>query len=189
MRLFVSIDLPDDLAEAIAEVQAEIESASGLRMTDPTQAHLTVKFLGDTDPARVEDIIEGLHGAVDQAGCTPFEASVEGLGVFPELSYINVVWVGIERGAAEITELHAAVERELTDRGFEPAEHDFTPHITIARMDHAGGKEHVQRVVTEHNPSLGTMTVDSIALTESTLTAAGPEYETIEAVPLLPEHA
>jgi len=46
MRLFVSVDLPDDLAEPVADLQAEFTEASGLKFTDPEQAHITMKFLG-----------------------------------------------------------------------------------------------------------------------------------------------
>lgn len=184
MRLFVSIDLPDSLTDAIAEVQTELEPASGLRMTDPAQAHLTLKFLGETDSDRVDEITGALEAAVERAGIAPFDATVEGLGVFPELSYITVVWLGIGAGGDEITAISDSVETALVDRGFEPAEHAFTPHVTIARMDHAGGKEHVQRVVTEQDPTVGTMTVDAITLKESTLTDEGPRYETVATVSL-----
>lgn len=184
MRLFVSIDLPDDLAEAISTVQEELDSAAGLRMTDPSQAHVTLKFLGETDRSRVDEITDALATAVEQAGISPFEATIEGLGVFPELSYIRVVWVGVDEGGPEMTELHDAVETQLVDRGFDPADHTFTPHVTIARMDHAGGKEHVQQVVTERDPHIGRMEVDSISLTKSTLTAEKPIYETVATIPL-----
>lgn len=184
MRLFVSIDLPDELAGAVEAVQAELEPASGLRFTDPTQAHLTLKFLGEVDADLTDDVVSGLREAVADAGVAPFEATVEGLGVFPELSYIRVVWVGIGAGADRIASLHAAVETALVARGFDPAEHAFTPHVTIARMDHAGGKDLVQRVVTARDPTLGTMTVDAVCLTESTLAPDGPVYETVDRVPL-----
>lgn len=184
MRLFVSIDLPDSLTDAVASVQSELEPASGLRMTDPAQTHLTLKFLGETDSRRVDEIMEALEAAVERAGIAPFEATVEGLGVFPELSYITVVWIGIGSGGDEITTIHESVESALVDRGFDPADHTFTPHATIARVDHAGGKEHVQQVVTQQDPTIGTMTVDAITLKESTLTDEGPRYETVATVSL-----
>lgn len=184
MRLFVSIDLPDRLSSAIADVQAELEPAAGIRLTDPTQAHVTLKFLGEVDPGAVDAVVDGLERAIDRAGQSPFEATVSGLGVFPSESYISVVWLGIDAGAEEMTRLHNAVEAALVDRGFDPASHDFTPHVTIARMDHAGGKERVQRVVRTASPTVGSFAVESVALTESTLATDGPVYETVERVSL-----
>ncbi|MEF8774010.1 MAG: RNA 2',3'-cyclic phosphodiesterase [Halobacteriales archaeon] len=183
-RLFVSIDLPDELAEAVAKVQAEFEDASGLSFTDPEQAHVTLKFLGDTPEARIGPLVEELRGAVDDADVDPFEATYVGLGVFPSPEYISVVWLGVEAGGAEMTSLQAAIEDRTTGMGFDPADHEFTPHVTLARMNHAGGKDLVQRVVREQDPTVGTAAVEAVSLTESELRSDGPEYSTVERFPL-----
>ncbi|WP_255192810.1 RNA 2',3'-cyclic phosphodiesterase [Natronobeatus ordinarius] len=184
MRLFVSVDLPDDLVEALTDVQAAFADASGLNFTDPEQAHITVKFLGDVDEDRVPDLCTELEAAVADAGVEPFPARFGGLGVFPSLEYISVVWLGLEDGGEELTRLHEAVEERTTAMGFDPERHDFTPHVTLARMEHAGGKELVQELVAERDPTVGETTVEELRLTESTLTAEGPVYSTVESFPL-----
>ena len=184
-RLFVSVDL-DGLADAVAAVQERFEGASGLRLTDPEQTHVTVKFLGDTDPDRVDDLVTELEGAVADSGIDPFEAHFGGLGVFPSLEYISVVWVGVRvgQGDAELTALHEAVEARTVAMGFDPEDHEFTPHATIARVDHAGGKDLVQDVVRDADPDVGRLAVEELRLTESVLTDAGPAYRTLASVPL-----
>ncbi|USZ66674.1 RNA 2',3'-cyclic phosphodiesterase [Halorussus salilacus] len=184
MRLFVSIDLPDDLADEVRAVQEEFAGASGLDFTDPEQAHVTLKFLGDVTAGKTSRVKNALRRAVEQAGVGPFEASYEGLGVFPSMGYINVVWLGVSEGSEQMTRLHEAVEREVTRLGFDPEDHDFTPHVTLARMNHAGGKELVQENVEELEPTVGTAEVTEIRLTESVLTDEGPEYSTVEAFEL-----
>ncbi|MFB6070654.1 MAG: RNA 2',3'-cyclic phosphodiesterase [Halanaeroarchaeum sp.] len=184
MRLFVSVDLPDSLADAVADVQARFEDASGLRFTDPEQAHVTMKFLGETPEHRVGEIEDALEEAVTDSGVGPFEATYGGLGVFPSLEYISVVWLGVTEGEAEFVSLHEPIERELVGLGFDEEDHAFTPHVTLARMEHAGGKDLVQRVVSEESPVVGTTTVRDVRLTESTLTDDGPVYETVASVPL-----
>jgi 2'-5' RNA ligase len=186
MRLFVSVDLPDALADAVADLQREFGDAPGLRFTDPDQAHLTLKFLGETDDSRVSDIEDALETAVEAAGVDPFDATVGGLGVFPSPEYISVVWVGIRAGAgdAELTRLHEAVERETTALGFDPAEHEFTPHVTLARMDDARSKERVQRIVREQDPTVGTMRVTQLRLKASELGGDGPTYSTVRRIGL-----
>jgi len=179
MRLFVSVDL-DGLARDVQRVQDRLADASGLRLTDPEQAHLTLKFLGDTDPDRLPALTEQLRLAVEESGVEPFPAEFGGLGVFPSLDYISVVWLGVRRGSKSFTRLHGAIEDRTTAMGFDPEEHEFTPHVTLARMDHAGGKELVQSVVSERDPDVGEMTVDAVRLTESELTPSGPEYSTVE---------
>ncbi|WP_336357564.1 RNA 2',3'-cyclic phosphodiesterase [Haloarcula sp. CGMCC 1.6347] len=184
-RLFVSVDL-DGLSDAVAAVQDRFDGVSGLRLTDPPQAHVTLKFLGDTDPDRVDDIVTALEGAVEDSGVEPFEAELGGLGVFPSLSYISVVWVGVRdgQGGAELAALHKAVEDQTVAMGFDPEDHEFTPHATIARMDHAGGKETVQNAVENDDPDVGRLQVEEIRLKESELGPDGPTYRTVESVSL-----
>ena len=119
-------------------------------------------------------------------GVTPFEVTLGGLGAFPEYEYIEVVWVGTRSGGTELEGLHRLVEGGLAGLGFEPEDRPFTPHVTIARVDHTGGKERVQAFLRERDPTIGTMTVASISLMASELTAEGPTYSTVEAVSLQP---
>jgi 2'-5' RNA ligase len=179
-RLFVSVDLPDALAEDVAAVQEPFRPADGLRFTDPGQAHVTLQFLGDVPGSDVDDVREAVRAGVVDAGVVPFEVTYGGLGVFPSLEYISVVWLGVEDGGEALGRLHDALEDRTTELGFEPDDHEFTPHVTLARMDHAGGKERVQRLVRERDPTVGTQRVASVALTESELADDGPEYTTLE---------
>jgi 2'-5' RNA ligase len=178
-RLFVSIDL-DGLGDAVAAAQEPFAGANGLNLVDPEQAHVTLKFLGDTDDSQLPALTDELAAAVDDAGVGPFEARFGGYGVFPSLDYISVVWLGVEAGSEEMTALHEAIEERTVAMGFAPEDHDFTPHVTLARMDHAGSKELVQETVTERDPDVGTLDVTEIRLTESVLGPEGPEYSTVE---------
>lgn len=182
-RLFVSVDL-DGLEDEVEHVQERFSDAPGLNFTDPAQAHITMKFLGDTPSHRVDAIVEELDAAVVDAAVDPFTAEFGGLGVFPSLDYISVVWLGVQRGSEELTQLQSAIESRMVELGFDEEDHEFTPHVTLARMEHAGGKELVQRTVQEEDPTAGTMDVDEVRLTESVLTADGPEYTTLEAFEL-----
>jgi len=182
-RLFVSVDL-DGRDEKVAAVQERFEGAAGLTFTDPAQAHVTLKFLGDTDPDRLDPLREALANAVVDAGVDPFTVEFGGLGVFPSLEYISVVWLGTRTGGDELTALHEAVEERTTALEFDPEDHEFTPHVTLARMEHAGGKEQVQRTVENEDPDVGDLRVEEVRLKESHLGSAGPTYETVERFPL-----
>ena len=181
MRAFFSVDLPDELAESFATVQAAFDGAAGLNFVDPEQAHVTLKFLGEVDEvSEVDEVVAAGERAVEGADVEPFECSVGGLGVFPSMEYISVVWSGVDGGATQLAALHEALEVETTDLGFESEDHEFTPHFTLARMNDARGKELVQEVVQDRHPEVGTFTVEEVRLTESTLTSEGPEYEIVE---------
>lgn len=184
MRVFASIDLPESFASDIEAVQSRIDSASGIKLTDPTQAHITLKFFGDVSSEKADDISSLISSAVSDAGTGSFDVSITRLGVFPSLDYISIVWLGVGDGANEITTLHEEIEKQAVNTGFDPEDNDFTPHVTIARMKHAGGKESVQDMVRDKSPDIGSFNVDTIQLKESTLTQDGPVYSTIESFEL-----
>jgi 2'-5' RNA ligase len=184
MRLFVSVDLTDRLTPGVADIQQELRGVSGLDFTDPSQAHVTLKFLGEVPEERLGAVEEAVGEAVEKSGVDPFEATVEGIGAFPSREYIRVVWLGIGRGSEELTRLHEAIEARTTEMGFDPEDHDFTPHVTLARMDHAGGKDRVQRFLRDRDPEVGTMAVEAVRLIESDLGSGDPTYTTLAHVRL-----
>ncbi|MES3161655.1 MAG: RNA 2',3'-cyclic phosphodiesterase [Halorubrum sp.] len=200
MRAFFAVDLPDDLTDPLAEVQSTIDDAAGLTTVDPAQAHVTLKFLGDV-PTResdgpnsgaeaepssvdggptVDDVVEAGAQAIDDADLDPFDCSVAGLGVFPSLEYISVVWAGVDQGSAALTRLHESLEAETIALGIDPEDHAFTPHVTLGRLNGRRGKALIQRAVQEQHPVVGSFTVSEIRLVESTLTPEGPCYEPVE---------
>jgi 2'-5' RNA ligase len=182
----VSVDLPSTLADEIRAMQKAMDQASVPSFTDPEQAHVTLKFLCDVPSDHVDMILTALETALPEAGVAPFEATIGGLGVFPSEEYIRVVWVGFQSGATRLTHLHHAIEHRLTELGYEPESHEFTPHVTLGRMDHAGGKELIQALLREDQEPIGTMRVDEVRLTESELRDDGPVYSTVERFPLEP---
>ena len=184
MRAFFAVDLPDGLSEPIADVQATFDGAAGLNHVDPEMVHVTLKFLGEidaagTDSPTLDDVVAAGERAIETADVEPFECSIAGLGVFPSLDYISVLWAGVEEGSTELTALHEALEAETTALGVDPEDHAFTPHVTLARMNDARGKELVREVVREQHPEIGRFEVDEVRLVESTLTSEGPVYETV----------
>ena len=188
MRAFFAVDLPESLAAGVAAAQEPFADAPGVRPVDPEQAHVTLKFLGEVGagdgdrdggvPA-LGDVIAAGERAVDRAGVAPFDCAVGGLGVFPNRDYVSVVWAGIERGGGDLRALHRAVEEETTAFGVDPADHEFTPHVTLARVGSATGAEAVRGALDAADPEVGTFSVDEVRLVSSTLTASGPEYDVV----------
>ena len=131
------------------------------------------------ESGRVDEVIGAIAAAVDEVDVEPFEATVGGLGAFPHSGYIRVIWVGVRDGANQFAALHEAIEESTVDLGFSPESNAFTPHVTLARMQHAGGKALVQEALDEGGPTLGTMWVDEVRLKRSVSTGDGPTYTTL----------
>jgi 2'-5' RNA ligase len=177
MRLFVSVDL-DEFSEAIERLQAPLADFPGLRLTAPKDAHVTMKFLGDGDHD-LGALSDAIEAAIDEAGVGPFEATLEGVGAFPSTEYIRVVWLGVGEGSEPLTALHRRLETETTALGYDAESHEFTPHVTLARMEHAAAKDDVQAFLREDPAEVGPLQIDELRLKESVTTADGPEYRTV----------
>lgn len=104
----------------------------------------------------------------------------------PRQTHVTLTFLGDTDGdriptlVDELATLHEAIEERTVAMGFDAQAHDFTPHATIARMDHAGGKALVQERVRDDDPAVGAVHVDEVRLKESVLGSGGPTYSTVE---------
>ena len=175
MRLFVAVDVPDDIKEKLYR-DAMFLKRSGVRASYPALSsyHITLKFLGEVAEERLEGIIGALSGAFDHI--SPFEASVEGRGVFPGFRNPRVVWGGV-RDEGGFSALKEAVDRALEVLGFGRDDKAFVPHITLGRVKRAGMEEkRIIRQFCEEGASYGSFTVSEVVLYRSILRPEGAEY-------------
>lgn len=134
MRLFVAVDVPQHLKDAIETgvVERLRGAASGAKWTRPEGRHLTLKFLGN-----VEDEREGeIAGVVERVASRhqPFDAAFSEIGGFPNVRRPRVLWVGIGKGNDAMAALAHDLDASLTPLGFEPEARDFRGHFTLARF-------------------------------------------------------
>lgn len=126
LRLFIAIDIPDDIRTLMCGMGGSIP---GARAVPADQLHLTLKFLGDTDGGLLPDIQEALS-AIQGA---PFTVCLKGVGHFPPRGNPRVLWAGIHP-AAEVTALRNKVEKALAEIGIERDHRKFSAHVTLARL-------------------------------------------------------
>ncbi len=169
MRTFVAIDLPQEVIDELASVQKILPAA---RIALARDFHLTLKFLGELTPAKVDVV----RDCLSRVRFKPFAASLSGIGVFPSESYIRVVWVGIEP-EEEIVALQKQIDDAL-EKEF-PKEKGFEPHLTLARVKLIDDKERFKKQLQQVNVKSIRFTVDSFKLKRSTLTREGAIYEDI----------
>jgi len=178
-RLFVSVDLPPELEPRVRDLQSYLRGTrADLRFTKPEQAHLTMKFVGDTQESEMKEVRE----AVDDAAETvePFGVELGGTGVFPSRDHVSVVWVGARKGTEALARLHDALEDRLVGRGVaDEAEHDYVPHVTLARMDSGRGRSEVLEFVDEtQDVELGGFEASRLRLKSSVLRDGGSVHTT-----------
>jgi 2'-5' RNA ligase len=182
LRLFISAHLPPDLLAAITDLQARLKrQLDGLPLawTRPEGIHLTLKFLGETNPARVDDIVAGLRAAVSSH--PPLTVTVAGLGCFPNLRQPNVIWVGVEDPDQTLRRLAASVDAATARQGWEQETRAFSGHLTLARVKRGAGNEE-RRTIGEQvgrlplPDPLGLLPIPSLHLMRSELKPGGAVY-------------
>ncbi len=125
-RLFVAIDLSEDVRETLRALRTDLD---GARWTPAAQYHVTLAFLGEVEHERMAEI----KAALEQVAGAPLELRLQGLNVFPSRRRPRVLVAGVERAEA-LTALHARVEAAMENVGFAPENRAFRPHVTIARL-------------------------------------------------------
>jgi 2'-5' RNA ligase len=180
-RGFIAIDVT--ATQKILEFEKEIKSTGAdVKLVAPENIHITLKFLGDTDEAMVDQIETIIRDAVK--GIEPFTIRLQGTGVFPNQKNIRVIWIGIEDGNIPGT-IASTIDEHLALVGFEKEKRGFSSHLTIGRVKTARNKENLIKTMEKYTDiEFGTFIVDSIKLKKSDLTPQGPIYSTIKDIKL-----
>ena len=183
-RLFVAIELPDTISEALeAPLQSLDPLDSVVRHSQRSGIHLTLAFLGMVDSTCVPEIASRLRSAT--ATASPFTVEVSGAGMFPSVSRPQVLWVGIGGDdRPRLLELAARVANELRQAGFEPEKRAFHPHLTLGRVRRPP-RPTEQRALREwlaewRDRAYGQLPVSGVSLMRSQLSTGPPTYTRLE---------
>ena len=175
-RLFVAVTFPAALRERLWRQTAEMRAGEApVRWVGPDRLHLTLKFLGGVEEARVPEISRAVSAAA-RVG-EPFRLALRGAGGFPSLDRARVWWVGVEP-APELLALQARVEDGLAELGVEREDRPFHPHVTLGRTRRRAGAAAVRAVAAAaRRASLeAEHRVEEIELVRSRLGSGGPRY-------------
>jgi 2'-5' RNA ligase len=174
MRLFVAMDIPEDVRSAISALVAKLRPTHrNARWVRIEGLHVTLKFIGETPPEKAEEAKTSLAGIPSRA---PITTNFRGLGFFPNERRPRVLWAGVEAGL-ELASLAAAVDAALASLGFPREERAFSPHLTLARFDTPGGLDPLRAAIESAGPlEFGRTTAREFHLYQSILKRGGAEY-------------
>lgn len=178
-RAFISVDI--DATPKLGEFEERLRGSNAfLKLVDLENIHLTLKFLGNTDEALIDDIIGIMALSVEEI--EPFTMEMKGTGAFPNPNYMKVIWVGLENADALVI-ISKKLDRELTKLGFKREKRGFRPHITMARVKGPKNKKRLAQILKEYEgESFGSQNVECIRLKKSVLSREGPAYTTVKEV-------
>jgi RNA 2',3'-cyclic 3'-phosphodiesterase len=185
IRSFIAIDIPAGVKNMIAEAQFELKKTeAAVKWVKPDIIHLTLKFLGNIEEDQIQPIKEKMIESA--AGIPSFSMDVTHVGVFPNLRYPRVIWIGLEEKSGKLLTLQKNIEKNLESLGFDPEGRGFSPHLTIGRVKSAKGRGRlVNMLESKQNSHFNeSISVNEVNVMKSELKVTGPIYTILETIGL-----
>ena len=183
MRTFIAVPLPSDCLAMLSEIQARLRSFNAdVRWVSTPAIHLTLKFLGEIDPAMVPELARSLRDASRDE--RPLTLTMRGLGGFPNIRNPRVLWCGLEGDIERLGGLQKKVEEACIPLGFEPEGRGFHAHLTLGRVQ---GEKNLQSLLDyiriADRPGCS-FTAGEYRIYKSVLSPRGATYTVLETIPL-----
>ncbi|HKZ93664.1 MAG TPA: RNA 2',3'-cyclic phosphodiesterase [Candidatus Bathyarchaeia archaeon] len=181
IRCFIAFDINNpSVLTKFTEVQDLLaKTGADLKLVEPQNVHITVRFLGDIHG----DMVDQVHEGMKQITFSAFDCDIHGLGAFPNMHHARVVWAGMGKGSDELRSVTSQLESKLRSLGFRPDPKGFSPHLTLARVKTGRNKNELARSVQELTDfDFGVVRADCLKLKKSVLTPRGPIYSTLRDV-------
>ena len=179
MRLFVAVDLPENVKLILDAARAPLRTAlPWARWVGKPAFHVTLAFLGEVEANLLPTLGIALRKGLEQEG--GFRARFAGIGTFPPAGRVRTVWVGLEP-AARFARLAERVQDALATIGIAFDDKPFRSHVTLARCDPpwpAKSRAELAALAAacDEPLSAASLVCDRVTLFSSVLERAGPTY-------------
>jgi 2'-5' RNA ligase len=184
VRLFVALELPEQMRTALNDLIARLKPVCPkARWVRPEGMHITLKFIGEADPGKLDTIRAALATVHSSA---PVELNVRGMGFFPNDRRPRAAWCGV-KASPNLAELAADIARALEPLGFPAESRQFVPHLTLARSNSPDGFENlVSAAKNLKSQEIGSARESEFRLIQSFLKPSGAEYKRLATFPFVP---
>jgi len=185
VRLFVAIEIPGEIRRALGAFIQELRAmAPQVKWVRAENLHVTLKFLGHTDDAKLPPV-ERVLGTVRSAA--PVMLNFRGLGFFPDEKRPRVFWAGME-ASGNLKTIASDIDHAVHRLGFPLEERPFSPHLTLARFEPPGIHAKLGAAITANRSrEFGSTTTREFHLIQSNLKPSGAEYATLHSFPFAAE--
>ncbi|NWK98129.1 RNA 2',3'-cyclic phosphodiesterase [Sphingobium lactosutens] len=169
-RLFVAIRPPAPIRSLLLSLMTGVP---GARWQDDEQLHLTLRFIGEVDRHRANDIAD----ALSTIRFAPFDIALSGVGSFDRKGVVDTLWAGVQP-RDQLAALHRKIDRACVSVGLEPEGRAYLPHVTVARFGRTGGM--VDGFLAVHAGLVSPpFPVEGFSLFESRIGHEGARYEAV----------
>lgn len=177
IRSFLAIEVSPEVRSHLADCQNAIRPIlKDVRASwvNPSNIHLTLKFLGDLSQETIASIAK-----INQAGVPSFDLTLGEIGFFPNVRRPRVVWCGYA-GSPELKLLVDRLEVQMEKLGFKREMRPFKAHLTLGRFREQLHltDELIELLGAESQKFAKPIShrVDRVVLFKSTLSSAGSIY-------------
>ena len=192
LRLFIAIPLPAGVKEAIERAQSSLRAAVSkgrIGWTRPEQFHLTIKFLGDIDSARITFLAQDLTRVCQNFPALDLRAQT--IGAFPNWRFPRVIWIGIQEGENRLGRLYELISTVTAQYTGRPDRDSFDGHVTIGRVKgiqrpEAQGLSKIAADLARH--SFGQWMANTLELMRSELLPEGARHTCLAEIELEKEN-
>jgi 2'-5' RNA ligase len=172
MRAFIAVEVPEKQRRLVNDlITEEKKNNLPIRWVAFENLHITMKFLGEIDDKKKNDVIAVLTDTAKRY--KPVTATLDGLGCFPSPRNPRVLWVGVSQGDKELVEIASDLENSLAKFRIKKEDKKFHAHLTIGRVKSACSVDDIIARAIKTEP----FAIDALVLFKSTLTPQGPVYE------------
>ena len=180
-RVFIGIPIGHKIKSILPSLKSTVHSSTNIiKWIPPENIHLTLSFLGNISDKDIPNIVQSLENCITSKY---FKIKIESTGVFPSANFPKILWIGIGKGADELTLLQKEIERSVRKFKEISKKEKFKPHITIARIRRSRLKIDVLPFLnTVYSPI--ELDINSICLYESILLPKGAQYTVLTEFPL-----
>jgi 2'-5' RNA ligase len=122
MRVFLALELPSAIKGYLSTVtKLTSQKVSGVKWVRPEGMHVTLKFFGEIEERKAQEIGEALQGINKQHTAIPMQ--IKELNAFPDLMRPRVIVVTFQEGVDNVRAIFHDIESRLLAAGIYNSEH------------------------------------------------------------------
>jgi len=179
IRAFIAVEINNQVKQKISNLISILKkSDSDAKWATEDQMHLTLKFLGNVNKDKIQEISDAM--SVISNNFKSFAVSFSEIGAFPDTSHPRVIWLGIDKGAKDLKMLNDKTEAALKKLGFAEESREFEPHLTLARIRSSKNISNLIKLIGEISCDIGDeVPIHKLTLFQSSLNPKGAVYSVL----------
>ena len=176
IRAFIAIEIDHPNKEKLSALISHLKKPNAdVKWVNETHMHLTLKFLGNIEQVKVQEISEALDSIAK--GFKAFAIQFSKIGAFPNMRRPRVIWMGIDKGSDALKLLNGKTESGMERIGYAKEKREYRSHLTLGRVRSLKNISELAKLIDEAQLDFqDEIKIDRLILFQSTLTLKGAIY-------------